>query len=70
MIDDDDVRDVAIFGMPDSNAGCLVWAIFLAVLIAVAVIASRNGDDCGKMHCDKGTPRLIKGECLCTEKAK
>jgi hypothetical protein len=67
MIDSDDADMVGLIGllMPE-----VLGFLILAIGIAVAIIASQNEQECGERHCDHGTPKLIKHECLCVEGAK
>jgi len=67
MIDDDDVTAWAIFG---PVGGPVVTTVFLVVLCVLMVRACENKNECGRRHCDKGRPALVKGECVCMEQAK
>lgn len=67
MIDDDDVDTVMVASFVSS--GTLGWLLFLVALLLLCVVAA-NHDDCAKLHCTAGVPRLIEHECLCVSPAK
>lgn len=73
MIDDDDVFAAAVL-TPSGGAGpfgCIFSVVCLAIVIALAVVASQNKDECSKRKCEAGSkPMLLKGECLCVAQAK
>lgn len=67
MIDDDDVGDVAMYGVLSGTP----WWLLIPVVIALAVCASNNKDECSKMHCPNGqTPTLQHHACQCVTEAK
>lgn len=73
MIDDDDVFAAAVLTPSGGSGpvGCVVSLACLLFVIALAVIASQNKDECSKRKCEAGSkPMLLKGECLCVAQAK
>jgi len=67
VIDDDDAFWILAL-WPFENPILAIPGIIL--VIVVAYVACQNEDDCSKRQCQRGTPSLIKGECLCTERAR
>lgn len=67
MIDDDDVDFAILAFNPITGIGTV---IAIVLIVALAVVASRNKDECAARHCNAGHPALIKGQCLCVEAAQ
>lgn len=68
MIDDDDVSDFALF-FP--VVGTITAIIFIIGIIGLTYISCVNEKECNQKTCNGDIkPMLIKGECLCVEKAK
>lgn len=67
MIDDDDVAWVALL-WPSDNPILAVIGIF--VVCGFAYVACQNDNECHAKTCEHGEPQLLKGECVCTERAK
>jgi hypothetical protein len=68
MFDHDDADAFEIAGL--LAVGWPAAVVLLAIALAVHLIASSNEDDCSKLHCDRGAPKLTSHECVCTERAK
>lgn len=69
MIDDDDV-DFASFAWP--AGGLFISLLGLVVIILLWYTADKNKTECAAMKCKmmSASPKLIKHECLCVEKAE
>ena len=66
-IDSDDVSDLAWMSSPSSVAGAIATLIVLAI---VYFIAASNEADCQKRKCAENlTPKVVKHDCLCVQKA-
>ena len=57
-----------LFSLFTSNP--IIGTILSVLAIVFAVKACDAKEDCSHRKCATGTPMLIKGECVCTEKAK
>jgi hypothetical protein len=67
MLDDDDVEFVALAW---SGGGWVIGVLGIIVLVIMMVIVSGNKDDCAKLSCPHGSPKLMEHECLCVDKAQ
>ena len=67
--DYDDAADSALFGsVIFSNP--IISFIFVVLSIIFAVKACDQRHDCEERSCSTGQPKLVKGDCLCVERAK
>jgi hypothetical protein len=48
----------------------IISAVLLVIGLIFAVKSCEFKDDCSHMKCNTGSPIVMKGECICVEKAK
>ena len=67
MIDND---DASWFGLASMSTGGWLGLVFFIIFIVFKIQACNNIEKCSTMKCDIGTPKLVKNECLCVQRAK
>lgn len=67
MIDDDDVW---FFALAWPIVGPVTAIIFVLVVCFLACESEESKAECAAKVCASGSPKVIKGDCLCVEMAK
>lgn len=68
MTDWEDLEEDMFVGAMSTNGWLSL--VFLAAMVACAIAYSSQTDDCATHHCDNGAPSVVKGECVCLERAR